>query len=410
MASRTDAGAGRVGRGGGEERGDAMREVVIVGVGSTLFGRQPERSIVELAVEACAAALAEAELRPTAIESFFLGNYATGNLTGQLNLAAVVGSELGLGPVPTARVEAACASSGVAFREAALAVATGQCDVALAAGAEHMNGVGVGEVTRVLMGAADRMTEGRIGVTFPAFCALVASRYLHESGATPEHLALVSQVNRANGATNPLAGYGRAWTVEEILASRLIADPLHLLDCSPISDGAAAAVVVAAGHPLARRPGAVRVLGLGQALGTAAVHQMRSLTTFPATTAAAAQAYEQAGIGPADVDVVELHDCFSAAELVDAEDLGLFERGTAWQAVERGEFGLRSRRPINPSGGLLARGHPVGATGMAQIYELTRQLRGTAANQVDGARVGLAHNLGGSGAVATVTMLGAPAA
>lgn len=383
-----------------------MRAVVIAGAGATPFGKQPERGIVELTVEACAGAMADAEVTPAQVEAFFLGNYATGSLTGQLNLAGVVGTDLGLGPVPTARVEAACASSGVAFRQALLAIATGQCDVALAAGAEHMNGVGLGEVTRVLMGAADLSTEGRVGITFPAFFALVASRYLHEHGAAPEHLALVAQVNRANGATNPLAGYGRSWTITEILAARLIADPLRLLDCSPISDGAAAAVLVAADHPLAQRPDAVRVLGTGHALGTASVHQMKSLTSFPATIAAAKEAYEQAGIGPEDLDVVELHDCFSIAELVDAEDLGLFKHGTAWRAAESGEIGLRGRCPINPSGGLLARGHPVGATGMAQIYELTQQLRGRAANQVDGARTGLAHNLGGSGAVATVTILG----
>ena len=326
-------------------------------------------------------------------------------LTGQGNLANMAAAMAGLGPVPCTKVEGACASAGIALRHAALAVATGVCDVAVATGVEKMSGADTTAVTRALAGASDQAHEAGIGMTFPGFFALVADRYLHETGAGPEHLAMVASKNRSNGAGNPIAAFGKQVSVADVLQSRLIADPLRLLDCSPITDGAAAAVVVPADSAPGRGDRSVHILACEQARGNTSVYQMDDLCSFPATRTAAGQAFERAGMTPTDIDVVELHDCFSIAELVDFEDLGFAERRTAWRLVAESEMSLDGRIPVNPSGGLLARGHPVGATGLAQINELVRQLRGMAVHQVAGAEVDLAHNLGGTGAVATVTIL-----
>ncbi len=382
-----------------------MRPVAIAGIGMTPFVKADPRPIAELAAAAVGAALADAGVEPREAGALYLGNFVGEVLTGQGNLANMAGAIAGLGNVPCTKVEGACASAGIALRHAVLAVASGATDVAVAAGVEKMSEADTTAVTRALASAADQAHEGGSGMTFPGFFALVASRYLHESGATPEHLAMVASKNRSNGAGNPIAAFGKTVSPEDVLASRLIADPLRLLDCSPITDGAAAAVVVPADSAAGRAPGAIRVLACEQVRGNTAFYQMDDVCSFPATRLAAKRAYEAAGVAADDIDVVELHDCFSIAELVDFEDLGFAGARAGWRAVAEGETALGGRRPVNPSGGLLARGHPVGATGLAQVNELVRQLRGTAARQVPGAELALAHNLGGTGAVATVTIL-----
>ena len=383
-----------------------MRSVSIIGIGSTVFGKQRERSPVDLAVEACREAFGDASVTLDQIEGFYLGNALAEILNGQGGLAGMVGRELGLPPrVPFTRVEGACASAGIALRHGYLAIAHGMSDIILAAGVEKMSSAPTTTVTAALGCYADGQRDGRSGLTFPGFFGLVARRHMYQYGTTREQLAAVTVKNHANGNKNPRAYLRELVTIEDVAESRLICDPLRLYDCSPISDGAAA--VVLCPTELAREftDDPIQILASAQTSGPTHVGAISDMTAFPATIEAASQAYETAGVGPADIDVVELHDCFTMAEIIDSEDLGFFPKGEGGPAVESGATSIGGQTPINPSGGLLSRGHPVGATGLAQVYEITQQLRGTASNQVEGAEVGLAHNLGGTGMVATVTIL-----
>jgi acetyl-CoA C-acetyltransferase len=247
-----------------------------------------------------------------------------------------------------------------------------------------------------------------LGLIAPANFALHVARYMHEYGVTREHLALVAVKNHHNALTNPYAQLRVEITVEQALAAPMVVDPFGVYDCTPQSDGAAAVLLAAAeaADRFTDRPVWVRGLGLG--LDRVMHAHKADMTTFPATVRAARAAYAMAGIGPDDVDVAEVHDCFTGVELMDYEDLGFCERGHAARLIERGETGLEGRLPVNPSGGLKAKGHPPGATGVAQCVELFEQLRGQACNQVDGARWGLAHNVGGPTAVSAVTILEGP--
>jgi len=385
-----------------------MRRVSIIGIGCTPFGKLDGRSIKDLALEACREALADAGVAPNQVEAFYLGNFAGGMLARQELTAALVAGALGIGSVPATKVEGACASGGLALRHGYMMIAAGYYDVVLVAGVEKMTQASTVEVTAALSAAADQQTEGATGLTFPGFFAAVARRYMHEYGATPEHLAAVALKNRENAQRNPRAHfYGKSATLDDILSSRLVADPLRLYDCSPISDGACAAVLVASdrAREFARQP--IHILGSGQATGCTTLQEMDNLCSLEAVVKAARQAYEQAGVGPEDVDVAEVHDCFSIAELIALEDLGLMPRGEAGPRTMAGETRVGGRVTVNPSGGLLSKGHPVGATGLAQVFEIVRQLRGEADNQAPRARIGLAHNVGGTGGVATIHILGA---
>ena len=382
-----------------------MRSASIIGVGMTQFGKLSGRGLIDLATEACRGAVSDAQLTLDKIQAFYLGNFASEVLVGQGATAAMVARSVGLHGIPATKVEGACASAGIALRHAYLAVASGLVDIAMAAGVEKMSAAETPVVTAALSCAADRERDALSGLSFPGFFALVMRRYMHEFGASREQVAAVPVKSHDNGANNPKAYLRNRTSVAEVSQSRLIADPLRLFDCSPISDGSAAAIVCPSemAADLVAQP--IRILASIQTLGTTSISDMATMTTFPATVEAARQAYATAKMGPDDVDVVELHDCFSIAEIVDAEDLGFFRKGEGAVAVAEGATRLNGRVPIKPSGGLLSRGHPVGATGLAQIYEIVQQLRGRAINQVAGAEVGLAHNLGGSGAVATIHIL-----
>jgi acetyl-CoA C-acetyltransferase len=383
-----------------------MRAVAIVGVGSTPFGKLEGVGIVDLAVAACREALAEARVPREKIQALYVGNFVGERLAHQGALAGVLASRLGLGGLPATKVEGACASGGIAFREGALAIALGRYDLVLVAGAEKMTAAPTAEVTAALATAGDELAEMRTGLTFPGAFAIVAREHMARHGTTREQIGLVSVKNHGLGASNPKAQFRKPVTLEEVLASRLIADPLRLFDCPPISDGAAAAVLCPAEWARDFHPKPVRVLGTGHASGPPTLWEMEDRTSFPATVRAAREAYAMAGVGPGDIGVAEVHDCFTIAEIVATEDLGFFPRGQGGRAVEEGRTGLDGKVAVNPSGGLIAKGHPVGATGCAQIYELVKQLRGEAANQVKGVELGLAHNLGGTGVVSTVTILG----
>ncbi len=381
-----------------------MREVAIIGVGMTNFGKLSD-SIVDMGVQAAEAAINDCKIEKNQIEALFLGNFVGEVLTGQALLAALTARSLGLRGIPVTKVEGACASGGIALRQAILTVASGQAEVAMAVGAEKMTASPTGKVTGALAGALDQQLDGRSGLTFPGFFGLVAQRYQAEYQSDMEAVAQVVVKSRKNAVKNPVCYLRKEVSAEQVRGSYPVAEPLRLMDCCPISDGAAAAVVcsVDMAKKLSGQP--IKVLASVQTSGAPRISDVSSLLTFEATTQAAALAYTQAGITAKDVDVVELHDCFSIAEVVDSEDLGFFEKGEGAEAVKAGTTAVDGDIPINPSGGLISRGHPVGATGLAQVYEIVRQLQGKAVNQVRNASVGLAHNLGGTGATCTVTIL-----
>jgi len=353
-------------------------------------------------------ALADAGVAAEAVESFYLGNFAGPSFAGQNHLAPYVASGAGIRGVPATRFEAACASSGSAFFHAVTAVAAGVYDVAVAAGVETMTCQPTPRVTEILAGAGDLAGEVRVGATFPSLFAMIARRHMHEFGTTREQMAAVAVKNHANGALNPLAHLRKRITMEQALAGKPVSEPLTVYDCSLISDGAAAVVII----PLERArdfPGiSLRILGIAQASDYVALDAKDDITSFRANRVAAEKAYRMAGLGPGEVDLAEVHDCFTIAEIVALEDLGFVARGEGGPATVAGWTALNGRLPVNTSGGLKSKGHPVGATGVGQICDLAIQMRGAAGErQVERRRVGLAQNLGGSGATSVVTILGA---
>lgn len=387
--------------------GGGRRRAQVIGHGQTSFGRLDGVSLMDLATAATREAMGSASIGPADVDGLFFGTFASLALGGQGLPAAVLSERLGLGDVPAVSLEGACASGSLAFRHAVRAIEAGEIEVAVVAGAEKMTGHTTAVVTDTLARANDTGAESyRAGLTFPGFFALVAQRYLHDYGVDRDLLAEVSVKNRAHGAHNDKAHFQKPVSRAEALAARPIADPLRLFDCSPISDGGAALVIAsrewAAAHDVVRP---IDVLSVAQAGGAVSAERMDSFVSLSAAVSAAQEAYAGAGIGPEDVDVAEVHDCFSVAEWVALEDLALVPRGEAAATTAEGATRVGGRLPVNPSGGLLSKGHPIGATGVAQIIEIAKQLRGEADNQAVDARVGLAHNVGGTGGVAVVTVL-----
>ena len=382
-----------------------MRRVAVIGVGTTKFGKH-DRSSAELFAEAAREALADAELSPASVQALYYGNVVGGETEHQLHTGPQAASVLGIPTVPTTRFETACASSHAAFRHAVMEIAAGVSDVVLVGGAERVLNVATAEATEYFAYASDATWEQPLGLTFPGVFALVARAHMAKYGTTEEQMAAVAVKNHRHGALNPKAQFQKEITLEQVMRSAYVADPLKLYDCCPFTDGGAA-VVLASEEVARRRPRAVWVLGSAAASDTMLMHEKKDLARVPTTERAAAAAYRQAGVGPTDVDVVELHDCFTIAEIVATEGLGLFEPGTGGLAAEKGWTSLGGKLPVNPSGGLKAKGHPIGATGAAQIAEITTQLRGEAGpRQVDGARIGLAHTLGGNLATVLVSLFG----
>jgi acetyl-CoA C-acetyltransferase len=386
-----------------------MRDVFIAGIGSTSFGRHAGEPIEALAVEAAVDALLESGVERDRIGSLYLGNFISGPLNGKEVLAGIVADRIGLPNIPCTKVEGACASGGIAFRHACLAVATGQVEAAIAVGVETMTHAPTRQTTAALNCAMDNENDGPSGLTFPGLFGLAWRLHAARYGTAREHASAVVRKNKRNGLRNPLAQMGAELSDEEIAASAAICDPIQLYDCCPTSDGAAAVVVVSA--TLARELSArlrhplVEVLAAAQTRGASSIGGHPDLISFDATVSAAQRAYQQAGLSARDIDLVELHDCFSIAEIIDSEDLGLVPRGQGGFWALEGRTAVDGDIAINPGGGLLAKGHPVGATGLGQVFEVTRQLRHTHPNQVPGARVGMTHNLGGTGVACTVSIL-----
>jgi len=382
-----------------------MTKVAVIGAAYTKFDEHWEKSLRDLSTEAGVKAIHDAGIEGRDIKALFIGNMSAGKFIGQEHLAPLTADNVGLTPIPATRVEAACASGALAFLHAYLAIKSGRYDVVVAAGAEKMTDIKGSDAISTLMGAGDQEWESATGLTFTGLYALIARAHMHRFGTTREQMAMVSVNNHKNGSLNPNAQFPREITIEDVLNSPMIADPLTLLDCSPITDGAAA--VVLASEDVARRTrNPIWVLGSAQASDTLALHHRQSFTEILATKIAAKKAYEQAGLRPADVNIAEVHDCFSINEILAVEDLGFCEKGQGGRFVEEGSIALGGRKPVNTAGGLKSIGHPVGATGIRQIVDITKQLRGEYGQlQVNGAGTGLALNIGGSGATAVVNIL-----
>lgn len=373
-----------------------MRDVAIIGVGMTRWGELWSQSLRDIYVETALLALKDAGVER--IDSMYIGSMSSGLFIGQEHIASLLADYLGQAPVPATRVETACASGGLALRLGFMEVASGMSDVVLVSGVEKMTDVGGDAATYALGTAADQEYEGYQGITFPGLYALIAQAHMAKHGTTREQLAMVAVKNHHNGAMNPRAQFPFEVTVEQVLQSVKVADPLNILDCSPITDGAAAAVLCPAAKARELGKAVIRITGSGHATDSIQLAQRKDLTWLESTYQAARRAYSMADKNPDDIDLAEVHDCFTIAEICVMEALGFAERGRGGPAVEAGETAIGGRIPVNASGGLKSKGHPVGATGVAQVVEIVEQLRGEAGGrQVNGARVGLAQNMGGSG-------------
>jgi acetyl-CoA acetyltransferase len=366
-----------------------------------------ESSSRELFSEAALKAFNDTSIAPIDLDAVYVGNFMGDLIEDQGHMGALLADHIGAREAASVRIESACASGGATIRQAILAIESGAADAVLAGGVELMSVADIEHVTDALANAADDVYENEQGLTFPGIYALMARRYMHEFDATREEMAAVSVKNHANAVDNPLAQFQKELSVEEVVESRPIATPLTLYDACPVSDGASVAIVVsdefAAKHGLDT---SVTVLGTGQSSDAIALQDRSAITQTPAAERAAEAAYEDAGIVPDDVDIAEVHDCFTIAEILALEALGFYEPGEGVRGAVEGETALDGSLPVNTSGGLLGKGHPVGVTGIGQIVELTKQLEGRHPNQVDDAEIALAHNVGGSGASTTVTILG----
>ena len=384
-----------------------MKKVAIVGVGMTDFGELWEKSLRDLTVEAGLEAIRDSGLPGDEIDALYAGCMSSGIFIQQEHIASILADYCGLIPKSATRVEGACASGGIALRQAIMAVASGMHDVVVAGGVEKMTDILTEQTTIALACAADREWEAFQGVTFPGLYAMMARRHMYDYGTTEEQLSLVAVKNHENGAKNPHAQYRRPVTLEQVMKSPLIADPIRLLHCSPISDGGAALVVCSEEKAKEAETEPIWILGSGQASDTIALHDRRNISTLDATVNAGREAFNMAGLKQEDIDFVEVHDCFTIAEICAIEDLGFFKKGEGGKATEEGLTALNSEISVNPSGGLKSKGHPVGATGIAQIVEVVTQLRGQAGKrQVENAGIGMAHNIGGSGGTCVTHILG----
>ncbi len=379
-----------------------MRDVAVIGVGMNRWGELWEKSLRDIWTEAALEAVDDAGV--DRVDAMYVGCMSGGLFVGQEHLGALLADQLGMGPIPGTRVESACASGGLAFRQAWMDVASGLHDVVLATGVEKMTDVDGGAATDALATAADQEWESYQGVTFPGLYGMMAHAHMHQHRTSRRQLSAVAVKNHRHGSLNPLAQFPQPVTAEQVEESVLVADPLRILDCSPITDGAAAVVLVPLEgvRSLTEQP-PVRVVASAHATDSIALHERDDLAWLASTERAARLAYQQAGIEPGDLSFCEVHDCFTIAEIMVIEALGIAPRGCGGSGAESGMTALGGKLPVNPSGGLKSKGHPVGATGVAQVREAVLQLRGQAGKrQVENAHRGLTQNMGGTGASTVV--------
>ncbi|MBI4137078.1 thiolase domain-containing protein [Candidatus Roizmanbacteria bacterium] len=381
--------------------------IPVIGVGTTKFGELWSASPRTLIREAYEQALVESGLDPDAIGGIFVGNMLSGILGNQENMGAFVSESIDLTGKAAVKVEGACASGGLAVHQGVLSILSGQYQAVLVIGIEKMTDHKPEEVAAALMGAGND-EERAAGLTFPGLYSLMARVHMRQFGTTEEDMAAVSVKNHYHASLNQKAQFQKEISVKDVLESPCISDPLKLLDCSPISDGASAIILAREGLVKKSSHGAVSIIASSASSDSLGLCGRPQLTGLSATQTAGRNAYSQAQMRPVDIDIAEVHDCFSIAEIMALEDLGFFEKGKAASIVRNGDLTLGSSRHlvVNTSGGLKACGHPVGATGVKQVVEIVEQLRGTAGKrQTSNARRGLTHNVGGSGAVAAVHIL-----
>ncbi len=406
------------------------RGVAIVGAGMSRFGVFKEKASRDLFVDAFLAMKASVDkgLDVNAIDALYLGNLTSDLFEGQCHLAPIMADWVGMVPKPATRFEDACASGGVAMREAIIAIASGFYDAILVGGVEKMSNLSTAQVTDTLAAAGDVLYESPTGFTFPGFYAAIATAYMHKYGAQVEHFMSVGLKNHRNGALNPKAQYQS--TIEDLMARRIarlkerggavpawrdvwdflrdeeanpvVSWPMRLFDCSPITDGAACLLLVAEELTGSFTDRPVHIIGTGQGSGSA-MHGRADVTSLEGARAAAAEAFQMAGVTPQDIKIAEVHDCFTSAEIIAGEDLGLFGRGEASRAAFEGVTALTGRKPINTSGGLKSKGHPIGASGVAQAVEIWTQMREEAGKrQVKNVDLALTHNVGATGGTCVV--------
>jgi len=377
-----------------------MRKVAIVGVGMTKFSGKQDKTCVELFAEAAMDAINESNLTPKDIQALFLGNVLGDFSEGQSQPQAFAADYIGAFNIPANRYEGACASAAVAVCDAFMWVASGLYDIVLAGGVETAAKMGTPLATRTFSMGSDSRYEYPAGITFPAVFALLAHLYAKRYGIPLEKLkrqmAQVSIDSHYYGARNPKAHFQKEITMDDVFNSFMVCQPLQLYDCCPFSDGGSAVVLASEERARKLTDKPVYIVGIGQASAGNLPSQKDYLPRIKSRELSAKRAYDMAGLGPKDIDVCELHDCFSIATLIALESLGFFEYGTAGEAVERGETRIGGKIPIDLSGGLKAKGHPIGATGTAQVYEIVEQLRGECGErQVEGAKIGMTDTLGG---------------
>ncbi len=382
-----------------------MRRVAVIGVGDTEFGELWDHSFRDLGIMAGLAAVADANISADMIDALYVGNMSAGRFIEQEHIGALIADYSGLARdhIPATRVEAAGASGGLALRQGFTAVASGLHDIVVVGGAEKMTDVSDLDSANIQSSASDQEWEAVLGVTFPALHALIAQRHMHVYGTTREQLADVAVKNHKHGALNPKAQFRREIKRETVLGSPMVSSPLRMFDCAPSSDGAAAVVLCPLENAKKYTENAVEIIGSGQASDTLSLHDRKDICTMEATRVAAKRAFDMAHITQKDVQIAEVHDNFTISEILAVEDLGFFIKGEGGKATEAGLTGLSGQVAVNTSGGLKARGDPIGATGLAQAVEIVTQLRGKAdKRQVKDAQVGLTHNVGGTGATVVV--------
>jgi acetyl-CoA C-acetyltransferase len=385
-----------------------MRDVAVIGIGLTKFGELWDKSFRHLITEAGSKAIFDSGIEGLEIDAMYVGSMSSGRFIGQEHIGALVSDASGFSHlnIPSTRVEGACASGGLAVREGYLSIASGLNDVVVVGGIEKMNDVSGTAATETLAMAADQEWEAFFGATFPSIYGMIATRHMYEYGTTREQLAQVAVKNHANGALNPFAQFQKEIKMEFVLNAPPVAYPLGMFDCSPVTDGAAAIVLCALDKAKEYSDKPVKIIASGQASDSLSLHERKDICTLYSTVKASEKAYKQANITSKDIDFAEVHDCFTIAEICAIEDLGFVKKGEGGKAIDNNITQLNGSLPVNPSGGLKSKGHPVGATGVAQIVEIVTQLRGEADNrQVKNAKIGLAHNVGGSGATCTVHIL-----
>ena len=376
-------------------------KVCVLGAGSTKYGKLND-SIIEIALNASKDAIDSAGITPNDIQAGYVSN-VFGVADKQVHMAPVILSNLGIPHVPGLTIESACGSGSVMFREAYANIAAGFYDCVLGLGVEKITHTGTTQSTTLFSYCSDFFYEGGNGASFPGLFASIARAYMTSYKANEEDLANVAVKNHENGILNPKAHVQRKITVDDVLKSPVVASPLKLYDCCPFSDGASA--VILCNEEFAKKVGRpyVEVIGSGRGASPAAVQARKDITTIPSTVDAAQQAYKMANITPKDIDFAEVHDCFTIAEVIDIEDLGFFPKGTAVHAIREGATRRNGEIPINPSGGLKSKGHPIGATGIGQVVEVFEQFIGKSGDrEIKNAEYALTHNFGATGASSAV--------